>query len=148
MLRALLIGILLLAIQPHSVHAYPGFHTLLRDLRGHIARQDADQSGSSTILLADLAKKGVTTPVGRIIRDILRGNTTAIVDPSVTYTRPDAVIKAGAGGLDNPVCGTDTCCIWSYIVPAMIDAFSENGGTRCSDLARGAIRIGFHDAAV
>ncbi|KAL1897589.1 hypothetical protein Sste5346_003895 [Sporothrix stenoceras] len=147
MLRALFLSLLFLALQSHSVNAYPGFHTLLWDLHGHIARQVAADSGPSTILLADLAEKGVTTPVGRTIHDILRGNTTAIVDPSVTYTRPDAVIKAGLGGLDHPACGTDTCCIWSYIVPAMVDAFSENGGTRCSALARSAIRIGFHDAA-
>lgn len=148
MLREFLFSLLFLALQPCTVDAYPGFHAVLQDIRNHVARQDAASSGPSTVLLADLATRGATTPVGETIRNILEDNASAIVDSNVIYTRPDSVVKEGDGGLDSPACGSDTCCIWSYIVPAMAYAFSADNGTRCSALARSAIRIGFHDAAV
>ncbi|KIH92080.1 hypothetical protein SPBR_03328 [Sporothrix brasiliensis 5110] len=146
MRQRILLGILLAL--SCRVDAHPGFSAVLHDLHGYVARQNASTDGPSTTLLADLATHGAKTPAGEAIRSILQGESTAVVDPTVVYTRPDAVNKAGNGGLNSPACGTDTCCIWSYIVPAMVVAFSENNGTRCSALARSAIRIGFHDAAV
>ncbi|KAK5656648.1 hypothetical protein OQA88_4628 [Cercophora sp. LCS_1] len=57
--------------------------------------------------------------------------------PKSAYNPP------GAPGSD--ACKADTCCIWGHITNEMIVAFSD--GPRCSSLARGAIRLGFHDAA-
>ncbi|KAK0741520.1 heme peroxidase, partial [Schizothecium vesticola] len=53
-----------------------------------------------------------------------------------TYTPP--------GDKDSEACGKDKCCIWSYIAADMAGAFTD--GNQCSNLARGAIRLGFHDA--
>ncbi|KAI6351567.1 hypothetical protein MCOR25_009862 [Pyricularia grisea] len=44
-----------------------------------------------------------------------------------------------------PACAKDTCCIWKYIADDMVPTFRGTSG-RCTDLARAAIRMGFHDA--
>ncbi len=46
----------------------------------------------------------------------------------------------------SPECEKDTCCIWQYISDDMRAAFAGESG-RCTALARGAVRLGFHDAA-
>jgi manganese peroxidase len=56
---------------------------------------------------------------------------------TATYTPP--------GPKDSEACGKDKCCIWSYIVADMTAAFTD--GAKCSALARGAIRLGFHDSS-
>ena len=144
MLRLSLFSFYILALSS-IVYAKPSYHAALQDIRLHARQQDGDNN-HSVLLLADLATDGDVTPAGEIIRNILQTTTPATVDNSVVYTRPDAVSKSGQGGLDNAACRKDTCCVWSYIVPIMVTAFSEDGGTRCSALARSAIRMGFHDA--
>ncbi|TDZ22882.1 Versatile peroxidase VPL1 [Colletotrichum orbiculare MAFF 240422] len=47
---------------------------------------------------------------------------------------------------DTPACAADTCCIWKYIADDLATTFRGESG-RCTDLARAAIRLGFHDAA-
>ncbi|TID07675.1 Ligninase LG5 [Colletotrichum higginsianum] len=46
---------------------------------------------------------------------------------------------------DTPACAADTCCIWKHIGDDLQTAFKGESG-RCTDLARAAIRLGFHDA--
>ncbi|KAL0932885.1 ligninase h2 precursor [Colletotrichum truncatum] len=47
---------------------------------------------------------------------------------------------------DTPACAADTCCIWKYIADDLATTFRGESG-RCTDFARAAIRLGFHDAA-
>jgi manganese peroxidase len=57
----------------------------------------------------------------------------------------DTTVYTPPGAKGTPECSADQCCIWSYIVADMVGAFTD--GDKCSALARGAIRLGFHDAA-
>ncbi|CAK7218209.1 hypothetical protein SEUCBS140593_003469 [Sporothrix eucalyptigena] len=137
------------ADDPPSISTIPS--TITSTSLAHMADDDdfnneGQDAGHSTVLLADLATDGATTSSGEIIRSILQGTSPAVVDGSIVYTRPDAVLEAGEGGLDTAACQQDTCCIWSYIVPHMVAAFSDKNTGRCTALARSAIRIGFHDA--
>ena len=72
----------------------------------------------------------------------MQGTSSAVTSPDVIYNRPP-----GGDDRHSLQCRHDTCCIWSHIVPDMARAFSADNGTRCSSLARNAIRMGFHDAA-
>ncbi|KAF9878517.1 ligninase H2 [Colletotrichum karsti] len=47
---------------------------------------------------------------------------------------------------DTPACAADICCIWKYIADDLATTFKGESG-RCTDYARAAIRLGFHDAA-
>ena len=49
------------------------------------------------------------------------------------------------GPLGTPLCMQDTCCVWKYVVDEMVAKFSGDSG-RCNLYARGAVRLGFHDA--
>jgi hypothetical protein len=40
----------------------------------------------------------------------------------------------------------DTCCVWKYVADEMAAKFKGDSG-RCNLYARGAVRLGFHDAA-
>lgn len=42
-------------------------------------------------------------------------------------------------------CAKDTCCIWKYIADDMVPIFTGYSG-RCTEMARAAVRMGFHDA--
>lgn len=53
-----------------------------------------------------------------------------------SYVAPD---------LNSAACAADTCCVWDYIQNDLVAMFSNSDGT-CNDLARAAVRMGFHDA--
>jgi hypothetical protein len=53
-----------------------------------------------------------------------------------SYVAPD---------LNSAACLADTCCVWDYIQNDLVAMFSNSDGT-CNDLARAAVRMGFHDA--
>lgn len=94
-----------------------------------------DQNEDNTRMIGDL-KNGATTPVGQSIMNILLRTESA--EGSNSRYKP-------AGLLGSAKCKADTCCVWSYISLAMSAAFL--GPTlRCNDMARAAIRLGFHDA--
>jgi hypothetical protein len=48
--------------------------------------------------------------------------------------------------LGSPACAKDTCCTWKYIADEMVAKF-KGPSFRCNAFARGAVRLGFHDAA-
>jgi len=50
------------------------------------------------------------------------------------------------GELGSDACRQDACCVWSYVVQDMVAQFRGPSG-RCTASARGAVRLGFHDAA-
>lgn len=92
----------------------------------------------STSLLGDLLTEATSTlsAVGAEISSILTGVLDAIADGD-NYRPP--------GGIDSPECAADTCCKWCHIMDDIRGSFSDGDG--CSASARGAIRLGFHDAA-
>ncbi|KAK0751784.1 heme peroxidase, partial [Schizothecium vesticola] len=89
-------------------------------------------------LIGDLAHLSPVdlTPVGARVRNILLGYESAESD-EINYSVPP---------LNSGPCAQDTCCVWWYIVDEMVRLFSSPSG-RCTNPARGAIRLGFHDAA-
>ncbi len=100
------------------------------------ARQGAGAAGSST-LIGDLATVGATTPVGSAIEAILQG--TGNPQDTTVGTAPASSISGCSQS-------TDTCCVWYFVSQTLTSAFLDSDGL-CTDLARGAIRLGFHDAA-
>lgn len=123
------------AVAAGTALAYPGMDKTLADLR---SRQVA--SGPSTEMLGDLRDlpDRRLTSTGRDIKSILsgRGNPEDLRS-SFWLGTP----RAGTW-----LCGLDPCCTWKHIADEMAAAMVGDAG-RCNDLARAAIRLGFHDAA-
>ena len=99
------------------------------------ARQDTKQ------LLGDLKtlKDSQLTPIAKDIKQILLFQKTAqsaVIDTSIP-----------PGTVDSAACKADLCCVWKWISYEMTARFNGTSG-RCNKLARGAVRLGFHDAAV
>ncbi|KAK1753634.1 heme peroxidase [Echria macrotheca] len=114
--------------------AHPGMDGVLSELRKR-------QFQPSTGLLGDLKTlpdSGLST-TGKAIKAILQGTGNPI-DTATTYTAP-------SGGKDAAACKADRCCIWKYIANDMRTAMFDASSGTCTDIARGAIRLGFHDAA-
>ncbi|KAI1120256.1 peroxidase [Nemania abortiva] len=112
--------------------AYPGMHKALADIQ---ARDDFNLGARSTTLLGDLTS-GPLTPVGETIKGILQSTEDATIQSSGVYTPP--------GGLGSSACSRDPLCLWFYVAIEMWGDFADANG--CTDLGRGAIRLGFHDA--
>jgi hypothetical protein len=87
-------------------------------------------------MIGDLATVGATTAVGKSIKNILLGRE----DP-----QSDVAWSGMLPGKYSPKCAADTCCIWAWIAKDMERKFRGNSG-ECNNLARGAVRLGFHDA--
>jgi hypothetical protein len=94
-----------------------------------------DPNENNNRMIGDL-KQGATTAVGQSIMNILL-RTESAEGSNSRYTPP--------GTLNSAKCKADTCCVWSYISAAMSAKFTGPTG-RCNDMARAAIRLGFHDA--
>lgn len=131
MLRFLL---LTLSAGAASVAGYPGMENLLADL------QTRQNPGASTTLIGDLAhlSDAQLTPAGLAAKQILNG--TASGQSADAYPAP------GPPALGTAQCAADACCAWYHIASAMAASFRGPSG-RCNDLARQAVRLGFHDAA-
>jgi hypothetical protein len=54
-----------------------------------------------------------------------------------TYTAP--------GPLGSSACAADTCCVFDFLAAELVGLFLQSDG-QCTEAARGAIRLGFHDA--
>lgn len=98
--------------------------------------QGTDTDTVQRVLIGDLAK-GITTPTGQSIANILLGTEDGYSDVAPSYKPP--------GLLGSAACKADTCCVWSYVAAALTVAFTGPTG-RCNSAARSAIRLGFHDA--
>ncbi|KAI0888096.1 putative class II peroxidase [Annulohypoxylon maeteangense] len=125
--------ILIGLVAPQAL-AYPGMGRTLAQIQSH---RDNTIVKRSTELLGDLktTKDQDLTPAGSSIKSVLGGGS-AIADGS-TY-KP-------LGDLASDTCKKSTLCVWYHIVQDLKVAFTDSTG--CTDLARGAIRQGFHDAA-
>ncbi|KAF3811071.1 hypothetical protein GCG54_00010407 [Colletotrichum gloeosporioides] len=66
--------------------------------------------------------------------------------PGASSPPAPAPNNAALPAKDTPACAADTCCIWKYIADDLATTFRGESG-RCTDFARAAIRLGFHDAA-
>jgi manganese peroxidase len=128
-------AVTLALVGPTRVAAWPGMAQTVKTLQ-----QRARQSNSSDSfeLIGDLTHLSPVdlTPVGSRVRNILTGHESAESD-EIKYSVPP---------LNSVPCAQDTCCVWWYIVDEMVRLFSSPSG-RCTNPARGAIRLGFHDAA-
>ncbi|KAI2633399.1 peroxidase [Xylaria nigripes] len=122
----------LLGLAATRTLAYPGMGKVLAELQ---ARDDFNLNARSGSLLGDLLG-GVVSAVGQIIKDILQGGD-ATDNGSNRYQPP--------GSLDSNACARDPLCVWHYVAQEMWGDFANANG--CTDLGRGAIRQGFHDAA-
>ncbi|KAF3807003.1 hypothetical protein GCG54_00007257 [Colletotrichum gloeosporioides] len=135
------------ALAATSVSAYPGMKNTFSEIR---ARVDADGGGAdnddfdSAELIGDLATldDSKLTPVGKTVKSILLGNDISPESTDVYVTSGKANNLAAKG---TPACAADTCCIWKYIANDLQGVFKGKSG-RCTDFARAAVRLGFHDA--
>lgn len=140
----LLIQCLIICQSILAVVAYPG---MMGSLIGEIQkRQDngtEDEEFDSTELIGDLLNltDAQLTPVGRSIKNILTqgGNDTSEGESPQSDETWDTPVPVK----DTPECAADVCCIWQYISNDLQETFRGSSG-RCTKLARGAIRLGFH----
>jgi len=137
-MRPLLPLALALSHFPSPITAYPGLSQTLAEIRARAVESSSHPDflqERATSLLGDLLTS-ITTPVGTTIASILSGTLSAITptDSGDAYEAP--------GPAGSEACNKDKLCVWKYVSDDLASAFAG-----CSDLARGAIRLGFHDAA-
>ncbi|PHH87113.1 hypothetical protein CDD83_9288 [Cordyceps sp. RAO-2017] len=108
----------------------------LEELAGRVERR------ASTELIGDLATlgDGDLTRTGKDIKAILQAQAPGF-DAGSTFSGANST-GCGRGGGD----GDDPCCIWKRIADEMREAMVGSAG-RCNNVARAAVRLGFHDAA-
>ncbi|KAK1594129.1 peroxidase [Colletotrichum navitas] len=97
--------------------------------------------GPSTELIGDLVelREHELTQTGAAIRDILIAEAPG-EDLESFYDESELSHR------DSDECASDECCIWKHIANDMARQMVGNAG-RCNSVARGAVRLGFHDAA-
>ncbi|KAK0661224.1 heme peroxidase [Cercophora samala] len=121
------------AILSAAVQAHPGMmnSSILEALK----EADCNESGE---LIGDLQwlHPAELSPVAYLIKSILVDRFDAQSNEYYGYVPP----------LHSAACARDTCCVWWYIAEEMTQLFRAFDG-QCTDAARGAIRLGFHDAA-
>ncbi|KAK1990430.1 peroxidase [Colletotrichum falcatum] len=138
------VSILAAALAAAPVLAYPGMKSTLSEIRSR-ADQDGNgaDDGDSNELLGDLATldDSQLTAVGKSVKQLLTGSDAPESDEAYsTSLRGGNLAPKGT-----QACAADTCCIWKYIANDLQGAFRGASG-RCTDLARAAVRLGFHDA--
>ena len=109
----------------------PNPHTI--DLKRRATYSDAPlyPRDENRTLLGDL-RKNITTPTGQTIANILLGTESG--QAQIVGTPPSSPAA----------CAADACCVWYNISSDLQETYQANLG--CGDLARQAIRAGFHDA--
>ncbi|KAK2017979.1 peroxidase [Colletotrichum eremochloae] len=97
--------------------------------------------GPSTELIGDLVelRERDLSQTGSAIRDILIAEAPGF-DAETFFDESELAPR------DSEECASDECCIWKYIADDMARQMVGNAG-RCNSVARGAVRLGFHDAA-
>lgn len=138
-MRSLIPLVLALSHLLSSTTAYPGLSQTLSEIQARAVNSSSHSDflqERATSLLGDLATS-ITTPVGTTIASILSSTLSAIAPPDgsgPTYKAP--------GPIGSEPCNKDKLCVWKYVSDDLASTFAG-----CSDLARAAIRLGFHDAA-
>lgn len=121
--------------------AHPGMAKVVNEIKANImSRQGGpvDPALNSNELIGDLMtlQDSQLTPVGKDIKAVILNQANG--ESLETYPN---VPKLGT-----PQCKADTCCVWQYVANEMVTAFKGPSG-RCTNAARAAVRLGFHDAA-
>ncbi|TKA55680.1 hypothetical protein B0A49_10599 [Cryomyces minteri] len=123
---------------PSSIASYFTQALGLLSLASALALPVPVNDGSPTrVLIGDLKTK-ITSPIGQSIANQLLGLETS--QSSVVGTPP-----SNGQGLGACKKSTDPCCIYYSLSKDLSSDFTGPTG-RCNDLARAAIRLGFHDA--
>ncbi|KAF6812359.1 ligninase h2 precursor [Colletotrichum musicola] len=119
--------------------AYPGMDMDKIIAEARIQARQLGGGGPSTELIGDLARlpDDMLTETGQAIKAILTVDASGS-DEESTYEAP--------GPKGSPECKADKCCVWKFIADDMASQMVGNAG-RCNSVARGAVRLGFHDAA-
>jgi hypothetical protein len=104
----------------------------MKNLYSAVAKRQSWEGSSA--LWGEWKKGGKMGEYGNAIKEILQGGGSGI--SSEGYKAP---------AMDSEECEKDKCCIWKYISSELYDMMTDGNG--CNDFARGAIRMGFHDAA-
>ncbi|KAJ3495168.1 hypothetical protein NLG97_g3587 [Lecanicillium saksenae] len=118
-----------------------GFH--LRQA-GTILPQNTTGEEKSTELIGDLKtlQDDQLTYTGRVIKALLQDSPNTPPEDNATSWVPTPLPSKGSSA-----CRKHTCCIWRHIYKDMAEAMVNPAPSHgCNDLARGAIRLGFHDA--
>ncbi|KAK2012367.1 peroxidase [Colletotrichum eremochloae] len=131
-MTSLLAASLAVASVPGAM-AYPGMGEQIAEIKAR-----ASNSGDSNELLGDLLtlKDRELTNVGKDVKRLLQGKGSPQSDDRYILRVPD---------LTSDKCKQDTCCVWRYVADDMYKFMAGSSG-RCTSLARGAVRLGFHDA--
>lgn len=121
--------------------AHPGMAKVVDEIKANImSRQGGpvDPALNSNELIGDLVtlQDSQLTPVGKDIKAVILNQANG--ESLETYPNVPR--------LGTPQCNADTCCVWQYIANEMVTAFKGPSG-RCTNAARAAVRLGFHDAA-
>ncbi|TQN66069.1 Ligninase LG5 [Colletotrichum shisoi] len=138
------VSLLTAALAATPVLAYPGMKNTFSEIR---SRADKDGNGAdegdSNELLGDLLTLDDSrlTPVGKNVKRLLTGFDKPESDEAYSTSARGGNLAAKGSA----ACAADTCCIWRYISNDLQAAFRGSSG-RCTDFARAAIRLGFHDA--
>lgn len=125
---------ILLAAFSATSSAYPGWSD--RNVLSQLYGRAAESSNAPLGDLADLSDTSLST-VGRDIKNILTSSASA-----------ESNDKATGGGLPelgSDECSADKCCVWGHVGQELASMFTDGSG--CTDPARAAVRLGFHDAA-
>lgn len=124
-----------------NVVAHPGMAKIVDEIKANImSRQGGpvDPALNSNELIGDLLtlQDSQLTPVAKDIKATILNQANG--ESLETYS---SVPRLGTSQ-----CKADTCCVWQYIANEMVTAFKGPSG-RCTNAARAAVRLGFHDAA-
>jgi hypothetical protein len=108
----------------------------LKSLQNHIKSRDPSQEVIGDLLTL---KDEELTPTGAVIKRLLTGFQEFTTDET-TFYEPSPPPKLGS-----KACKADTCCVWKHIADEMHSVFVQPD-LHCTDLARAAVRLGFHDS--
>ncbi|KAL0939599.1 ligninase h2 precursor [Colletotrichum truncatum] len=124
---------LLLAAFAATSSAYPGWSNV-----DFLSQLHSRAESVSNEPLGDLANLGDSSlsPVGKDIKNILTTTASALSDDKYGDNVP---------ALGSKECSDDKCCVWKHVGDELAAMFRDENG--CTDPARAAIRLGFHDAA-
>ncbi|TQW00798.1 hypothetical protein V2A60_001839 [Cordyceps javanica] len=133
-MRSLLLAFTTAVMVVGGTNAYAGIKETIAQINSRAATLPSDTDYE---LIGDLEylSESSLTPTGSTIKQILLGQRDA-QDLFSTYTAPS---------IESPACAAETCCIWKHIADEFQAAMVGTAG-RCNKLARGAVRLGYHDA--
>ncbi|KAI9147318.1 Versatile peroxidase [Paramyrothecium foliicola] len=116
--------------------AHPGLGQKLKGLQNDIkARSPSHELIGDLITLTD----DELTPTGGVIKRLLTGFQEFTTDET-TFYEPNPPPQLGS-----EACKADKCCIWKHIADELHSAYTQQD-LQCNDLARAAVRLGFHDS--